>query len=130
LVPISENLKLWLVPYAQKSGAIRGAASVVYPLYGKARRAGAAALKNASEPATNLEEWPHNALRHSFASYRMAVISNAAQVAEECGHTVQVMKMHYRELVTKAAAEAWFAVAPAYPQGDIVAFVPPRALTA
>jgi hypothetical protein len=74
---------------------------------------GAEKLLEVGEAATNLEAWPHNALRHSFASYRMALISNAAQVAEECGHSVQVMKTHYRELVTQGEANAWFAVMPA-----------------
>lgn len=122
IVPISENLRAWLTPYAQKAGSVRGADSAVLPLYGKARAAAAAELKKTGEPAANLEEWPHNAFRHSFASYRMAAVMNAAQVAEECGHSVQVMKSHYRELVTKAEAEAWFAVAPEKPASNVVAF--------
>ncbi|MEY4939589.1 MAG: hypothetical protein RIQ93_1324 [Verrucomicrobiota bacterium] len=80
-------------------------------------------LKASGEAPSNLEEWPHNALRHSFASYRMAIVTNAAQVAEECGHSVQVMKTHYRDLVTKKDAEAWFAVMPASAAGNVVEFV-------
>ncbi len=112
LVPIADNLRAWLTPYAQKSGAVRGAETVAYPLYGKARAVAAATLTEGGETAPNLRVWPHNALRHSAVSYRMALITNAAQVAEECGHSVQVMKTHYRELVTKAEAEAWFSVTP------------------
>jgi Zn-dependent membrane protease YugP len=62
--------------------------------------------------APNLKNWPHNALRHSYVSYRLALIANAAQVAEECGHSVQIMKQNYRELVTRAEAVKWFAVMP------------------
>ncbi len=112
LVPVSANLRAWLAPHAQKSGPIRGAKCNAYPLLQAARLAAVEALKKANEPATNLESWPHNALRHSFASYRMALVTNAAQVAEECGHSVQVMKTHYRELVTKTDADKWFAVMP------------------
>lgn len=122
IIPISDNLRAWLTPYAKKAGPIRGAGSVVYPLYQAARAAGAEKLKKADEAASNLEAWPHNALRHSFASYRMALVSNAAQVAEECGHSVQVMKTHYRELVTKADAEAWFAVAPVKAGDNVILF--------
>jgi integrase len=122
IIPISDNLRAWLTPYAKKAGLIRGAGSVVYPLYQAARAAGAEKLTKAGEAASNLEAWPHNALRHSFASYRMAFVSNAAQVAEECGHSVQVMKQHYRELVTKAEAEAWFAVTPVKAGENVILF--------
>jgi hypothetical protein len=44
-------------------------------------------------------KWKHNALRHSFASYRLAQIQNANQVALETGHTVKVLFTNYRELV-------------------------------
>jgi hypothetical protein len=44
------------------------------------------------------------------------------ELAEECGHSVQVMKTHYRELVTKMDAEAWFAVAPIEKPENIIQF--------
>jgi hypothetical protein len=53
----------------------------------------------------------------------MALIANAAQVAEECGHSVQVMKQHYRELVTKCEGEAWFAVSPESAAANVLAFL-------
>jgi hypothetical protein len=31
-------------------------------------------------------EWPHNVLRHSFISYRIAKIKNANEVALEAGN--------------------------------------------
>jgi integrase len=113
IIPISANLRAWLTSHAKKSGGVRPASSVAYPLYQSARLKGAEKLTESGEAATNLLAWPHNALRHSFASYRMALVANAAQVAEECGHSVQVMKTHYRELVTRGEADAWFAVMPA-----------------
>ncbi len=122
LVPITDNLRAWLAPHAKKTGEVRPTPRISYPLYRSARAAAVAELKKTGEAASNLESWPHNALRHSFASYRMAVVENAAQVAEECGHSVQVMKTHYRELVTKADAMAWFAVAPSPAAGNVIAF--------
>jgi hypothetical protein len=64
------------------------------------------------EPAMNPQDWPNNALRHSFASYRMALVANAAQFAEECGHGVQATNQHDRELVTKAVAVGWLGLVP------------------
>ena len=56
--------------------------------------------------------WKHNALRHSFISYRVAEIQNVAQVSLEAGNSPQMIFKHYRELVRPAEAEAWFAIRP------------------
>lgn len=56
--------------------------------------------------------WKHNALRHSFISYRLAAVKNTAQVALEAGNSPQMIFRHYRELVRPVDAEKWFAVTP------------------
>jgi integrase len=56
--------------------------------------------------------WKHNALRHSFISYRVAQTQNVAQVALEAGNSPQMIFQHYRELVQPDAAKEWFAIAP------------------
>jgi hypothetical protein len=56
--------------------------------------------------------WKHNALRHSFISYRVAEIQNVAQVSLEAGNSPQMIFKHYRELVRPAAAKEWFAIWP------------------
>lgn len=127
LIPISENLRAWLEPFRKATGPLRPSERIAYPLFRDARRKARESLKATGAPARNLENWPHNALRHSFASYRMAVVANAAQVAEECGHSVQIMKEHYRELVTKAEALAWFAVARPS-EANLVSFRKPAAV--
>lgn len=55
----------------------------------------------------------HNALRHSFISYRLAAVQNTAQVALEAGNSPQMIFRHYCELVRAADAEKWFGVTPA-----------------
>ena len=122
LIPISKNLHDWLTPYAQTAGAVRPSPRISYPLYRKARRDAAASLHGEGKSATNLVKWPLNALRHSFASYRMALTSDATRVAEECGHSVQIMKQHYRELVTENEAKQWFDVIPNGDASNVVAF--------
>jgi predicted urease superfamily metal-dependent hydrolase len=57
--------------------------------------------------------WKHNALRHSFISYQVAKHKNVNEVAMEAGNSPEMIFKHYRELVTKKAAEAWFGVTPA-----------------
>ena len=56
--------------------------------------------------------WKHNALRHSFISYRLAAIQNIPQVAMEAGNSPQMILKHYRELVRPKAANEWFGTTP------------------
>jgi len=44
--------------------------------------------------------WKHNALRHSFVSYRLAALQDDNQVALEAGHSVSILHRHYKQLVT------------------------------
>jgi integrase len=54
----------------------------------------------------------HNGMRHSFASYRLAIQKDAAAVALEMGNSPRKLFENYRELVTEAEAKKWFAVMP------------------
>jgi hypothetical protein len=57
-------------------------------------------------------EWPNNVLRHSFISYRIAIVKSAEQVALEAGNSPTIIFKHYRELATEEQANEWFGVAP------------------
>ena len=56
-----------------------------------------------------IQPYPRNALRHSFASYLMALTQNAAVVAEQLGHAdFESLYRNYRQLVTpKSALQYW-----------------------
>jgi integrase len=57
--------------------------------------------------------WPQDALRHSYASYRNAVIRNLPQVAEEMGTSEDMLHGHYHNPRIKQQGEAWFQFLPA-----------------
>ena len=61
--------------------------------------------------AAGLWPWSENRLRDSFVSYRYRATGSAEITAEEGGHSVQVM-VDYRKLVTKEAAEKFWAIRP------------------
>jgi len=103
LVPILPSLAQWLAPYAGQTG------NVWQGTLGDLEEARGETVKAAGVP------WKHNALRHSFISYRLAEIQNAAQVALEAGNSPTLVFRHYRELVKPEAAKAWFAIAPEAP---------------
>jgi integrase len=56
--------------------------------------------------------WPQDALRHSYGSYRNAMIRSLTQVAEEMGTSETMMKQHYHNPKTKEEGEAWFGLHP------------------
>ena len=97
LVSISENLRSWLVPFARESGPVSPLPATYQWHFRKAAC------------AAGLSPWPHNALRHSFASYLLADNQDAAKVALQLGHTEsRTLFAHYRELVTPEAAKAFW----------------------
>ncbi len=98
LVPICDSLKNWLEPFKHPSGP-------VCPY----RNLGNQFLKLAK--AANIT-WKRNGLRHSFISYRVALLKNVAEAALEAGNTPKVIMQNYLRVVNKAKAEAWFAVMP------------------
>lgn len=105
LVPISPNLAAWLAPYSAHTGQ-------VFPRDRAEERVRAYAGRLGIE-------WPFNALRHSFASYRVATIHDIARVALEMGNSATIIHRHYRQLATKAEGKAWFAVTPSRPRNVV-----------
>ena len=99
LVPILDALREWITPIAKTAGKIT---RVNFN-----RRA--AAVRRAA----GITEWPDNAMRHSFVSYRLAATSNAAQTALESGHDQSVLFAHYRDIVRPKDAERYFNIRPA-----------------
>jgi integrase len=54
----------------------------------------------------------HDGLRHSYISYRCAETRDVARVADEAGNSPNIIKKHYRDIVTSAAATKYFAIRP------------------
>lgn len=56
--------------------------------------------------------WPQDALRHSYGSYRNAIVRSLSQVAEEMGTSVTMLKKHYHNPRSRSEGEAWFGLRP------------------
>lgn len=55
--------------------------------------------------------WPDNALRHSFASYHLALYGDASKTAHQMGHTSPAMVYRtYARAVKKAEAVKWWRI--------------------
>jgi len=101
IVPIAKNLHAWLAPRAASSG----------PLCTIAERMFATELEAARTKA-GIAGDKDNAMRHSYGTYRTASTQNVAQVSLEMGNTPKMVEDHYRELVNKKQASAFFAIVP------------------
>lgn len=109
LVPIHDNLRKWLLPHHKPQGPVCPYASMSKQLLWIAEKVHEVWQ---AEEAPGKFEWKHNALRHSFISYRVAETQNVAQVALEAGNSPRVVFSNYRELVRPADAMKWFAIEP------------------
>ncbi|MCO5053407.1 MAG: tyrosine-type recombinase/integrase [Verrucomicrobiae bacterium] len=106
LVPIADNLRAWLERYARKSGLVfPHSRAYFHELQAKTAQATA----TADAPAL---QWKHNALRHSYISYRVAETGDVARIALEAGNSATMIFRHYRELVTPEEALSWFELRP------------------
>jgi integrase len=98
-VPISDNCAKWLAPYVAESGPVcpfERPDKQCFQFLG---------------PAAGVP-WKHNALRHSFISYRIAKLKNVHEVSLEAGNSPQMVFRHYKQLVTETAAAEWFGIVP------------------
>lgn len=106
IVPILPNLTAWLKKSAKKSGKLFPSSRAYFHELQRE------VSKRTKTDKLDAVAWKHNALRHSFISYRVASIQNVAQVALEAGNSPAMIFSHYRELVTADDAKKWFSIQP------------------
>jgi integrase len=98
LVPLLPNLRAWLEPYRNEKGLLWK-------------------LKHIQHRMDKLQEdsgvrLKHNALRHSFCTYRASTEKDLAKVALEAGNSVTMLQQHYVRVQLEEVGRAWFAIMP------------------
>jgi integrase len=102
--PICDALAAWLASFSGSEGLIWKSSGDDF-VNAQRRTARDAGMK-----------WKGNALRHSYASYRLAETQDATKVAFELGNSPAIVHRHYKELVTSDQATAWFSIRPTAPE--------------
>ena len=102
IVTISDNLAAWLAPYAIKTNT-----SELVLKSNFQNRIDAWKEKNGIK-------WKANALRHSAASYYLALYNDEYKTAAQMGHSIQVLRTNYKGLVKEKDAKEYFNI---YPMG-------------
>ena len=55
-----------------------------------------------------VDPWPPDVLRHSFCSYRIAIVGSLDKVADEAGNSPRILKSNYRRPVLEEDGLAWW----------------------
>ena len=124
-MPITDNLAAWLAPYAKPFGRVSSfdnMANQITSLVEDIKHAQKHLAKKTGQDPKDVQvfAWKHNALRHSFVSYRLADVKDAARVALEAGNSPLMVFRNYRQLVTDAQAKAWFAIVPEQSKENVI----------
>lgn len=121
-VPLLPNLRAWL-----QSPDVEGPRSgrMVNMGFSGLTQACARAVRKANAQLAALGvkdplQWDADILRHSFGSYRWGIVRNLHQVVEEMGNSARTFKKHYRRLIPRAQAKAWFEIHPDGLRGNLI----------
>lgn len=101
-VPLLPACAAWLEPWRKSKGPVA-------PALGRACDQTPAWTKASGV------RWKYDALRHSYASYRLAVTHDMAALALEMGNSPSMIFLHYLDLKHEEDAERYFGIRPAAP---------------
>jgi integrase len=110
-VDILPNLREWLLPYRKHSGPI---------MPDNFRK-----HFDQTREAAGIDDWPNNALRHSFGSYHLKHFGNDALTRLQMGHwrDSTVLFANYRRAVTRRNAERYWNLRPVEAEKVVVPLV-------
>jgi integrase len=108
VVDMVPSLKAFLLPYRSRTG------SVLPKIRGKGNPSNRRLdrLRDIVEEKAGLKPWKANWLRDSFISYLYAETQDENYVAAQAGNSPRMVHQNYRALVTKTAAQKYWAIVP------------------
>jgi integrase len=99
---MSENLRAWLAGAGTQTG-------LIVPVGRKCLYKRLVSIR----AKAGIDHWAGDVMRHSFATYHLALHRNAPATALEMGHSgVQMLYSNYRGLATGEAAGEYFGIRP------------------
>lgn len=114
--PLLPNLVAWLQPWRNQTHG-----PVIERRWKDVEAAHTDALARLRS-ALGWHAWDNNALRHSFGSHRLAILKDIAALAVEMGNSPAKIREHYNDPKPESVATRYFALLPADPVANVVAF--------
>ena len=111
IVTVQDNLCEWLNNHHRAKGPVAPDVDVFGERLKHLVKGRKATDDDPGRPAV-VQEWPHNALRHSFGSYYYGKSKNENLTAAEMGNSPAVVFKHYRALVKAEDVTAYWAIRP------------------
>jgi integrase len=110
VVEINDTLAAWLTLCAKPAGAVAGFREdqLAFRIRQLTKDAG-------------LSKWKHNGLRHSFASYHLALHGDATKTAFQMGNSPVVLHNSYKGLVTNGDVQRYWSLRPAADANEKIA---------
>ena len=105
-VECEETLIKWASPLKQEQGLIIG--PNFQPRWTAMRQAAGFTTKRGESG----RKWPVDVLRHTYASYWLAVHNDRAKLAELMGNSQAIIAKHYRRAIPMEEAKAFWALIP------------------
>ncbi len=99
VIPFLPATAAWVTPLKQPKGRIVPSNDRFNQLTEIAKKIG-------------IDPWPQNVLRHSFISYRLAILKDEPEVAREAGTSVGKIRSNYDEKASEEDAIRWFSMFP------------------
>jgi len=101
IIPIQPNLAAWLRSIGPHVG-------LVVP--GKSAFTAGESTRLATR--LGLARWPHNCLRHSYGTYRMAICRDAGRVSDEMGNGISDIRRHYDRVALPEDGQLYWSIMP------------------
>lgn len=102
VVEIGDALAAYLAPYAKRRGPVVDMNAQEFRKHWEACRRDA-----------GVTPWPHDVMRHSYATYHLAAFNDIGTLSLQMGNSPQVIHSAYKGLISKADAERFWALRPA-----------------
>lgn len=118
-VPIEPNLLEWIKAHGPENphGLVTPQANLIQRL----KNFHAALGYRVADQNTDTTTWPQDVLRHSYGSYWLGKYKQRAVLAEHMGNSLQIIKKHYRQVVSKSATTEYWRITPSYDgRGEII----------
>jgi integrase len=106
VIPMGDALLAWLKPHASKGRLYEGTLAAFES------RMHAAWPAIADRKGKILVHKKRNGLRHSYGTYRFALLQDENKVSAEMGNSPSELREHYAEIALPGDAEKWFNVKP------------------